>query len=231
MPGLSGGPAGCPLQRALRQSHGRRHRTGAAHRRTRVESRWSQGGIGTVRRYLVATPAYLRAVPCRARPDGSQSAPVHRLFAPAVMPMNGSSNPSTAAMSRRSAGRLLVDDADAMKEAVISISASPSCRNGTPLTGIRAANCRICCRTIRFRPAAACGLPRDTLDVASGAKLSGFADQAFGAILDAVKAPAYAGPDGTSENRVSHATGPMLAATIRSAASAPSSKLPRLANW
>jgi hypothetical protein len=42
---------------------------------------------------------------------------------------------------------------------------------------------------------------------------------------------AYAGPLGMSENRVSHATGPMLAATISSAASAPSSKLPRLANW
>jgi len=39
----------------------------------------------------------------------------------------------------------------------------------------------------------------------------------------------YAGPDGMSENRVSHATGPMLAATISNAASAPSSKLPRLA--
>ena len=37
----------------------------------------------------------------------------------------------------------------------------------------------------------------------------------------------YAGPLGMSENRVSHATGPMLAATISSAASAPSSKLPR----
>jgi hypothetical protein len=41
----------------------------------------------------------------------------------------------------------------------------------------------------------------------------------------------YAGPAGTSENRVSHATGPMLAATISKAASAPSSKLPRLAYW
>ena len=41
----------------------------------------------------------------------------------------------------------------------------------------------------------------------------------------------YAGPLGMSENRVSHATGPMLAATINSAASAPSSKLPRLAYW
>ena len=41
----------------------------------------------------------------------------------------------------------------------------------------------------------------------------------------------YAGPLGMSENRVSHATGPMLAATISRAASAPSSKLPRLANW
>ena len=41
----------------------------------------------------------------------------------------------------------------------------------------------------------------------------------------------YAGPLGMSENRVSHATGPMLAATISKAASAPSSKLPRLANW
>ena len=43
--------------------------------------------------------------------------------------------------------------------------------------------------------------------------------------------PVQAGPLGRSENRVSHATGPMLAATISSAASAPSSKLPRLANW
>jgi hypothetical protein len=42
---------------------------------------------------------------------------------------------------------------------------------------------------------------------------------------------AYAGPLGMSENRVSHATGPMLAATINSAANAPSSKLPRLAYW
>jgi 3-oxoacid CoA-transferase subunit B len=41
----------------------------------------------------------------------------------------------------------------------------------------------------------------------------------------------HAGPAGTSENRVSHATGPMLAATINSAANAPSSKLPRLAYW
>ena len=41
----------------------------------------------------------------------------------------------------------------------------------------------------------------------------------------------HAGPAGMSENRVSHATGPMLAATISSAASAPSSKLPRLAYW
>jgi len=41
----------------------------------------------------------------------------------------------------------------------------------------------------------------------------------------------HTGPLGVSENRVSHATGPMLAATISKAASAPSSKLPRLANW
>ena len=41
---------------------------------------------------------------------------------------------------------------------------------------------------------------------------------------------AYAGPLGMSENRVSHATGPMPTATISSAASAPSSKLPRVAN-
>jgi hypothetical protein len=40
----------------------------------------------------------------------------------------------------------------------------------------------------------------------------------------------YAGPLGMSENRVSQATGPMLAAMISKAASAPSSKLPRLAN-
>jgi len=44
-------------------------------------------------------------------------------------------------------------------------------------------------------------------------------------------AQVYAGPHGMSENRVSHATGPMLAAMISNAASAPSSKLPRLANW
>src|SRR5689334_17759662 len=82
------------------------------------------------------------------------------------------------------------------------------------------------------RPAAARRLSRDALDVAAGAKLPGPVDQARGAILHAVRrvaAMAYAGPLGMSENRVSHATGPMLAATINSAASAPSSKLPRLA--
>ena len=108
-PELSGGACRHPLQRALRQSGGGRHRAGAADRTSCESSTLVARRLGTVQRYLVATPTYLHGRPLPRTPTISPRTSASSIpGCPAAT--NGPSNPSTAATSRRS-GPVLVDDA------------------------------------------------------------------------------------------------------------------------
>ena len=138
--------------------------------------------IGTVRRYLVATPAYLRERGTPRTPDDLKQH--HCIAYSRLAPANqwtfeSDDGRHVVAIS----GAVTVDDADAMKEAVLQhlgIAIVPAWSATEPL------------RRGRMRAllpdygglgaAAACGLSGDALDVAAGAQLSRFHHRARGAV-------------------------------------------------
>ena len=103
--------------------------------------------LGTVRRYLVATPTYLRDVQCRARPKTSTrtNASSIRACRPPTTGIRIRTRPPCRFDRRAAAGRRCRRDGAGGDAS----SASPSCRNGAPSPAFAAASCRTCCRIFR----------------------------------------------------------------------------------
>ena len=129
-----------------RQSGRGRHRTGAAHRPARVE--FADGAADRHRAALSGRDPDLSArAAAAAHTRRPEAAPMHRLFTaspPPPMDVRIRTRPSC----RGDPGSVTVDDADAMQEAVLSISASRSCRRGMRSVAFAAASWSLCCRTI-----------------------------------------------------------------------------------
>ena len=109
--------SGHPLQRALRQSRGGGDRAGAADRTARSSTLVARR-LGTVRRYLVATPTYLQG---RSVPRAPEDLNAHQCIVYSRLPaandwiFESEHGRHVASIG----GPLLVDDADAMEQAVM----------------------------------------------------------------------------------------------------------------
>ncbi len=92
-------------------------RTGAADRTAARRARWSPAGSARSGDIWLRPRPTCTAARCRGRRK-TLGPPLHRLFPASRRPTNGPSNRSTAVMSLRSRAAILIDDADAMEEAV-----------------------------------------------------------------------------------------------------------------
>lgn len=106
--------------------------------------------IGTVRRFLVATPTYLRRHPLPQLPGDLKNLSCigYARLSPAGQ---WAFESELGRHVVEIAGSLVVDDADAMKQAVLQHLASPSCRRGAPPRRSGAATWRSCCRNLPCR--------------------------------------------------------------------------------
>ena len=103
--------------------------------------------LGAIRRYLVATPTYLYGCPLPRTPEDLSCRPLHRLpDFPAAHEWTFESG--TWPSCRADPCAVLIDDADAMEEAVRSISAWRSCRSGVRSVASAAESWSIFCPTI-----------------------------------------------------------------------------------
>ena len=170
---LSGGPGRHPVQRTVCQSGGRRHRTGVENRKPRGLHA-GRPRLGTVRRYLVATPTYLHGRPTPRTPEDlnahqcivySRGSRAHQwTFESNMAATSPRSGAHPGGRRRRHAGS---DHAASGYRGPAGLE----CGGGTAQRRARDRPSGIFDR----RLAASCGLSGDALDVAAGTKLSGFA--------------------------------------------------------